>query len=71
MSWLAEKNATSTPNSAIISGLPSGSVVPSPIRVTISASWVATIQPRRRPNHRVSGGSGSRSMTGAQANFSV
>ena len=71
MSWVAEQNATISASSAVAVGAAAGSLPPSSTMETISAPWVASIQPRRLPKRRVSHGSGTRSTSGAQRNFSV
>ena len=44
---------------------------PRPKIARISPTWLSSSQPRRRPSSRVSHGSGTRSIKGAQTNFKV
>lgn len=69
MSWLAEQKATITASSAVWPGSMRGSTAPRPSSAATSAAWVASSQPRRRPNTRDRTGSGSRSISGAHRNF--
>jgi len=71
MSWVAEQKATAKASRAVAVGALAGSLPPSSTMASTSAPWVASIQPRRRPKRRVSHGSGTRSTSGAQRNFSV
>ena len=71
MSWLADRNATTTAASAVIHGSTSGSVKPSHRIASASAAWITSAQPRRRPSRVVIPGNGSRSMTGAHRNLKL
>jgi hypothetical protein len=71
MSWLADMNATSSAMTAVALRLVAGSVAARPRIARISPTWLSSSQPRRRPSSRVSQGSGTRSIKGAQTNFKV
>ena len=53
MSWLAEKNATSTAMSAVQNGAVMGSVRLSPTRLAATPAWNSNAQDRRRPSAAV------------------
>src|SRR5215470_15955723 len=53
MSWLADRNATTTAASAVGHGLATGSVRPSTRMATASAACNVSAQPRRRPRRVV------------------
>jgi hypothetical protein len=71
MSWLAEKNATASAQTAVAKGAEAGSLRPMPAIDTASPSWVARAQPRRRPRRRVRSGIGAWSIAGAHTNFQL
>lgn len=50
MSWLAEKKATPTASAAMLQMCWAGLNRPKLAMVAISANWVKSIQPRRRPS---------------------
>ena len=69
MSCVADANATA---SATVANTPmacEGSVLAMTRRAQAIATWASSIQLRRRPMSRVSTGTGSESMNGAQTNF--
>ena len=71
MSWLAEQKATMTANRAVHHNSVTGFVDPSASSASAKQAWVTSAQPRRRPHRRVTTGRRSRSISGAQANFSA
>src|SRR5699024_5244441 len=68
-SCVAEENATSRANSTMRSNASPGSVAAMTNSPTAMPIRARSIQQRRLPSQRVSNGSGSRSMTGAQKNL--
>ena len=67
MSSEADRNATSTAITANSTVLCAGDTAAIHISTPAMASWISTIQPRRRPRN----GSSKRSISGAHRNLKV